>query len=390
MKQKKLTTAVMMIALLFAACGKNDDPTPQPQNQAPLASAGDDRQAEIGSTVMLDASASTDADGDDLTYKWTFAEKPEESDAVIMGALDTQAEFLLDKAGTYIVNLVVNDGKLTTTASVTITNKAPILNTIDSKPGIDGLDKNLVRRGKTLNISGDFFSGNIEENIVMLGGIICGVQYVDNIDAPTLLNISIPEEAVGGDLVITVGPHSATWPEPIQIMSLPAQDFVAQDPNLEQRLRTRDAGNPEKWKEIGFKFRPLKNGSILAFYNSAKDKFSDLRVTLWDASNNMEFIAQAKFETIGEGSYLVLDTPISLEAGKEYILSTFSETWYNYIYAVPETIYPRTIHNIQIMEGRTSMGFASGQPDSVFPDMVFDHFMPIGADMIFVEDLEQE
>ena len=42
------------------------------QPSAPVADAGDARTVAIGDVVMLDASASTDVDGDRLKYRWTL------------------------------------------------------------------------------------------------------------------------------------------------------------------------------------------------------------------------------------------------------------------------------------------------------------------------------
>ena len=99
-------------------------PTP-PDNHAPVANAGEDQtNVTIGATVTLDGSGSTDPDGDTLTYQWTMTVKPAGSTAVLSDAADKHPTFTADRAGTYTLSLVVNDGQLDSAEdSVHITTK---------------------------------------------------------------------------------------------------------------------------------------------------------------------------------------------------------------------------------------------------------------------------
>jgi len=49
------------------------------ENIPPVAKAGDDQEVRIGKTIKLNATKSTDANRDDLTYKWTVLKAPENS-----------------------------------------------------------------------------------------------------------------------------------------------------------------------------------------------------------------------------------------------------------------------------------------------------------------------
>ncbi|MCR4321626.1 MAG: PKD domain-containing protein, partial [Candidatus Brocadiaceae bacterium] len=101
------------------------------QNSAPVANAGADQTVYVGNTVTLDGSGSTDVDGDLLTYSWAFTTKPDGSTATLSGTTTVNPTFTVDKAGTYVVSLIVNDGTVDSTAdTVTIStlNSAPVAN----------------------------------------------------------------------------------------------------------------------------------------------------------------------------------------------------------------------------------------------------------------------
>jgi hypothetical protein len=76
------------------------------------AQAGEDQFVEVGSTVNLDAGATTDRDDDSLSYLWEFESKPEESQAEIDDPHGITASFVADVAGEYVIRLSVNDGHI--------------------------------------------------------------------------------------------------------------------------------------------------------------------------------------------------------------------------------------------------------------------------------------
>ena len=100
-------------------------------NTAPVANAGPNQTARVGATVTLDGSASTDADGNPLTYQWSFVSVPTGSAAALMGPTTVKPTFMADKAGDYLVRLIVNDGTVNSapaTVTITTTNTAPVAN----------------------------------------------------------------------------------------------------------------------------------------------------------------------------------------------------------------------------------------------------------------------
>ena len=79
-------------------------------NSKPVAKPGPDQQISINATVPLDASGSTDVDGNLLTYQWTLLEKPAGSLATLSETTAIQPTLEPDIEGTYKVQLIVNDG----------------------------------------------------------------------------------------------------------------------------------------------------------------------------------------------------------------------------------------------------------------------------------------
>lgn len=63
-------------------------------------------------TVTLDGSASSDVDGDTLTYSWSLTSKPASSTTTLAGATTVNPSFVADELGTYVAQLIVNDGLL--------------------------------------------------------------------------------------------------------------------------------------------------------------------------------------------------------------------------------------------------------------------------------------
>jgi hypothetical protein len=121
-------------------------------NVGPIANAGTDRSLQIGETAVLDGSASSDVNGDALTYAWSVTARPSGSAATMADATQPVARFVPDLAGDYTISLVVNDGALASaqdTVRVTVvasgSNRAP---TADA-----GIDQN-VSIGAVVTLDG--------------------------------------------------------------------------------------------------------------------------------------------------------------------------------------------------------------------------------------------
>jgi PKD domain len=97
-------------------------PAPTPANSTPVANAGLAQSVVAGAAITLDASNSSDADKDVLTYEWTWVSKPSDSAAVLSSGTIAKPTFTADVEGTYTLSLVASDGKTRSNPStVTIT-----------------------------------------------------------------------------------------------------------------------------------------------------------------------------------------------------------------------------------------------------------------------------
>jgi hypothetical protein len=138
---------VSLLTLLLVACGGGGGGcgaagalvsslacnTSQPANRAPIANAGVNQNITTNTIVTLTGLASSDADNNRLTYRWTIVSKPAGSSAILSSATVAQPTFAADRSGSYSFNLVVNDGSIDSDVSSVIVvasevNLAPIAN----------------------------------------------------------------------------------------------------------------------------------------------------------------------------------------------------------------------------------------------------------------------
>lgn len=136
-------------------------------NTAPVANAGPNQTVAVGATVTLDGSGSTDADGNPLTYQWSFVSVPTGSAATLTGPTMMKPTFHVDKSGDYLVRLIVNDGIVNSapaTVTITTSNTAPVANagpdqaaTVGATVTLDGSGSTDVD-GNALNYDWSFVS----------------------------------------------------------------------------------------------------------------------------------------------------------------------------------------------------------------------------------------
>ena len=81
----------------------------EPSTQ-PIANAGSDQTVDVGDTVQLDGSGSSDPNNDSLNYAWQLTGSPSGSSVFLSNTTAANPTFVPDVAGVYVVQLVVDDG----------------------------------------------------------------------------------------------------------------------------------------------------------------------------------------------------------------------------------------------------------------------------------------
>jgi RHS repeat-associated protein len=102
-------------------------------NTIPIADAGVDQTGQVAERITLDASGSSDADGNSLNYSWLIVNTPPGSDTALDDPTLVRPTFDADLAGLYEVELVVNDGEDDSpvdrvSINIDILNTSPIAN----------------------------------------------------------------------------------------------------------------------------------------------------------------------------------------------------------------------------------------------------------------------
>ncbi|PLX83198.1 MAG: hypothetical protein C0617_11710 [Desulfuromonas sp.] len=89
-------------------------------NLPPVADAGVNQSGELGETIYLDGTGSSDANNDPLTFSWSFASLPDGSGALLGDPLSSQPSFTADQPGLYVVSLAVSDGSDSATSNIEV------------------------------------------------------------------------------------------------------------------------------------------------------------------------------------------------------------------------------------------------------------------------------
>lgn len=136
-------------------------------NHQPAANIGGPYSGNEDTAINFDASLSTDADGDALTYSWDYGDSSSETTSI------AAAIHIYNDPGTYTLSLIVNDGIInseiaTTTVTVNDINYAPVANIGGPYSGLADVEINFDASlstdadGGSLNYSWDFGDGGSE------------------------------------------------------------------------------------------------------------------------------------------------------------------------------------------------------------------------------------
>ena len=176
-------------------------------NAVPTANAGVAQSVTVGSLVTLDGSASSDANSDALTYKWAFTSKPTGSGATLSSTTIAKPAFTADIAGTYVLSLIVNDGKVDSSAAgvnvtVTVANAAPVANVgpvqsvvIGNAVTLDG-SASSDANGDTLTYSWSFTSKPVGSSATLSSSTAVKPTFTPDVAGAYVLSLTVNDGKV--------------------------------------------------------------------------------------------------------------------------------------------------------------------------------------------------
>jgi hypothetical protein len=206
-------TLLGLMAALLAGCGGSgggggDDPgppppPPPPSNRDPAAAFTSAASVAAGAPLVLDASGSTDADGDTLSHSWDFGEGRRGGGARIARVFDTP--------GTVTVTLTVTDGRggssrLTRNVSVTAgpaavgrVDTVVIVRDVDGAL-VPGVSVSVVQGGGAAVLTG----GNGRATVSTDRGVPLVLRLVKDGFADQIRTLDLPPVAESGYLEATL------------------------------------------------------------------------------------------------------------------------------------------------------------------------------------------
>ena len=124
---RRFILLVLASLFLLTGCKKETEPTPVPTGSV-TAKAGSDQTVQVGQTVTLDGSGSTDSDGKPLSYQWAVLRKPAKSTVTLTDAASFKPTFKPDEVGEYELELTATsaNGKSTDRVLVTASVAEPL------------------------------------------------------------------------------------------------------------------------------------------------------------------------------------------------------------------------------------------------------------------------
>ena len=162
-------------------------------NSPPLANAGTNQNVGTGSPVTLDGSRSSDPDNDALNYSWAFLSRPDGSAAALSAANSVSPTFVADAPGTYVVQLIANDGLANsnpTTVMITAVGSAVI---------------NLAPNPLALSINAPGPLTVLLPAPAGVGGQVVNLTTSDSGVAVTPASVTVPQGSTGANVTITPG-----------------------------------------------------------------------------------------------------------------------------------------------------------------------------------------
>ena len=202
--------------------------------QAPTANAGANQSVVTGVTVTLDGSASTDPQGLPLTYTWSLITRPANSNAVLSATNIVNPTFVADQPGTYVAQLTVSNGFLSSTTPATVTIASDVQPVANAGPNqaviagntvtLDGSQSN-DPDNQPLTYSWAFLSIPAASNAVLIGSTTVNPTFVADVAGIYVVQLIVSDpSATSNPSTVTFTAVNLTItlsPNPLNLTSAP-------------------------------------------------------------------------------------------------------------------------------------------------------------------------
>jgi hypothetical protein len=254
-------------------------------NSVPVANAGVPQNVKIGTFVTLDASASSDANGDLLTYSWSFQSMPTGSSALLSSATAARPTFITDLEGVYVLNLIVNDGVANSTAAVvtvTVSDEAqdapPVANAGTAQSVIRGalvtLDGSAAdTSGVPLKYSWSFTSKPAGSMAVLSSTTVAKPTFRADVSGTYVLNLVVSNDESNSRAAIVTITASANNAKPVAYAGF-NRSVVTGTLVMLDGSRSSDANGDALTYNWAFTSRPAGSSAILSSSTAVKPTFT--------------------------------------------------------------------------------------------------------------------
>ena len=216
-----MSIRISRILLVSFLAGCSSPPAPSLPNELPLADAGPDQTVTPGAQVQIDASASSDPEGEVLTYTWTA--NPENPEQVTLPEDSAAFHFTPDEGGVYRFALRVSDGKATSIAdSIAIT-----VTVSDNSPPVAAAGPNLSHTLGSVILLSAVTSSDPDGDDLSYSWIIVAAPTEISLEDSTADQISFTPSAVGSYHVrLTVSDGLVESTDDVLVIITPADNIA--------------------------------------------------------------------------------------------------------------------------------------------------------------------